>query len=140
MMRFFVFAVAALIAFDGNAAEQNFPADGGLIYFNMPTGNIGCQYTPAGGSDVYVPEDGGPELGCDRIEPTYQRFILGKAGKARRFQNAGDTACCDGSHILSYGNSWKKGPFSCRSSKTGLSCSRSDGHGFYISRSKTDVY
>jgi len=139
-MRSVLVAVIALISIDAKAAEQSFPADGGLVYFNMPSGKVGCQYTPAGGSDVYEPEDGGPELGCDRIEPTYLRFILGKSGKAKRYQNVGDSGCCDGSHTLNYGNSWRKGPFSCTSDRSGLRCSRNDGHGFFISRSKTQVY
>lgn len=139
-MRSFLVAMTVLVSLDASAAEQSFPADGGLVYFNMPSGNVGCQYTPEGGSDVYMPEDGGPELGCDRIEPTYQRFILGKAGKAKRYQNVGDTGCCDGSHTLNYGNSWRKGPFRCEASKAGLSCVRDDGHGFFISKAKTRVY
>lgn len=139
-MRSFLLATAALISLQANAAEQTFPADGGLIYFNMPSGNVGCQYTPSGGSDVYMPEDGGPELGCDRIEPTYQRFILGKAGKAKRYQNVGDTGCCDGTHTLDYGNSWRKGPFTCTSAKAGLTCTRNDGHGFFISKTRTEVH
>jgi hypothetical protein len=28
--------------------------------FVMPSGNIGCVYTPAGGTPVYQPADGGP--------------------------------------------------------------------------------
>lgn len=122
------------------AAEQSFPSDGGAIYFNMPSGNVGCQYTPAGGTDGYQPKDGGPELGCDRIEPTFLRFVLGKSGKAKVYKNSGDTGCCDGSHILRYGNSVHVGPFTCRSAKRGLTCSRNDGHGFIISKSKTSAY
>lgn len=140
-MRLLLAVIAVLAgAVLARAAEQNFPADGGMVHFNMPSGNVGCQYTPAGGSDVYVPEDGGPEIGCDRIEPTYQRFILGKAGKAKRYDNVGDTGCCDGSNVLRYGNVWRKGPFTCRAAREGLTCERGDGHGFFVSRSGTRVW
>ena len=57
-------------------------------HFVMPSGNIGCTYIPEGGTDVYEPVDGGPELSCDRIEPKYLRATLGRlirAGAARRW-------------------------------------------------------
>lgn len=141
MSRFILAGLFAVtLAGSALAGQQSFPPNGGMIHFNMPSGNVGCQYTPAGGSDVYKPADGGPELGCDRIEPTYQRFILGKAGKAKRYNNVGDTGCCDGSNILKYGNSWRKAPFTCKATQKGLACTRDDGHGFFISRAKTKVY
>ncbi len=48
--------------------------------FATPTGNIGCVFTPAGGSRVYVPADGGPELACDIVQPRYMRATLSASG------------------------------------------------------------
>lgn len=131
-----LFALAALPA---SAAEQTFPSDEGQISFNMPSGNVGCVYTPKGGTSVYEPEDGGPELQCDRQEPLYLRFFLRKVGKAEKFENVGDVGCCGADNILRYGNSWSKNGYRCTSEKTGLTCTRGK-NGFVISRSKTSVY
>lgn len=121
------------------AAERVFPAVDGLISFSTPTGNIGCTYIPAGGTDVYFPKNGGPELQCDRIEPVHLRFFLYKSGKAERFTNVGDAGCCSAENILVYGDSWRKGPFRCRSQRNVLACTRGKA-GFVISPGKTQVY
>lgn len=122
------------------AGQQSFSAEGGLIEFSTPSGNIGCTYVPAGGTDVYEPKFGGPELQCDRAEPAYLRFFLYKTGKAVKFTNVGDASCCSANNVLQYGNTWKKGAFTCISERTGLTCTRGDGHGFFISKAKTKVY
>lgn len=121
------------------AAQQNFPLQRGVISFTTPAGNIGCTYIPAGGTDVYAPKDGGPELICDRVEPSYLRFFLYKSGKAKLFRYVGDASCCSTENVLVYGDSWKKGAFTCTSKRSGLTCLRG-GHGFFISRTSTKVY
>ncbi|RVA23183.1 hypothetical protein EN935_28505, partial [Mesorhizobium sp. M7D.F.Ca.US.004.03.1.1] len=61
-----------------HAAEQGIPASAdGQIEFNTPSGNIGCIYTAKGGTSTYEPKDGGPELSCSRVEPSYVTIILG---------------------------------------------------------------
>ena len=57
---FFMLAAPAL-------AVEFEPNDQGFTEFNMPSGNIGCFYVPAGGTDVYKTSDGGAELSCDRV-------------------------------------------------------------------------
>ena len=111
----------------------------GQIEFTMPSGNIGCVYTPEGGTPVFVPVDGGPELACDRVEPAYRRFTLGKAGPASVQDNVGDASCCGSPNVLEYGNFWQAGPFYCESDETGLTCMRGQ-NGFFISRKETTVY
>jgi hypothetical protein len=139
-MKVLLFALGlSAIPAAANAGEQNFPLQNGVISFSTPTGNIGCTYIPAGGTDVYFPKDGGPELQCDRVEPIYLRLFLHKSGKAERFTNVGDASCCSAENVLVYGNSWSKGPFRCKSGRAGLTCTRG-GHGFFMSRSKTKVY
>jgi hypothetical protein len=131
--------VLLAIAGRASAEPQNFPSEDGVISFSTPAGNIGCTYIPAGGTDVYFPKSGGPELQCDRVEPTYLRFFLHKSGRAERFANVGDASCCSGENILVYGNSWTKGPFRCISARSGLTCTRGKA-GFFISRGKTRTY
>ena len=104
--------------------------------FVMPSGNIGCTYIPEGGTDVYQPEDGGPELSCDRIAPKYVRAILGRSGKGRVLSDVGDQGCCSAQKTLDYGEVWRGGPFTCYSERTGLTCEREDGHSFLLSRAR----
>lgn len=102
--------------------------------FVMPSGNIGCTFTPAGGTPTYRPDDGGPELACDIIAPRYVRATLGRAGAATIDRKVGDPSCCSAGPVLDYGATWSGGPFSCVSERTGLSCRRDDGHAFVLSR------
>lgn len=104
--------------------------------FVLPSGNIGCIYTPEGGTQVYQPADGGPELACDRVEPHYVRATLSRKGAATLAKNVGDPSCCSAGPVLDYGQTWTAGPFSCLSTRTGLSCERNDGHSFFLSRKR----
>jgi hypothetical protein len=143
MPKRFAVAILALLAAmsAGTAAPVAFSYDSsGAITFIMPSGNVACIYTPAGGSSVYVPDDGGPELACDRAEPTYLRFTLSASGPASVAGDVGDPSCCGGTNTFAYGSSWNLAPFSCTSATTGLVCKRSDGHGFTISKAKIEAH
>lgn len=105
----------------------------GQIEFTMPSGNVGCIYTPEGGTDVYQPAGGGPELSCDRVEPAYVRVTMGPGSKPKRYNTVGDASCCSSSPVFDYGEVWKYDGFRCVSSDQGLSCKRA-GHGFSMSR------
>jgi len=127
------FALGTFIA-DASAQTKNFTAaTNGQISFAMPSQNIGCTYTPKGGTPVYQPFDGGPELSCDRIAPQYVRVVL-TPKTVRRFDDVGDRDCCAPDNVLAHGKSWLQGPFTCDSSATGLTCKRADGRGFFMSR------
>jgi hypothetical protein len=110
----------------------------GQIDFVMPSQNIGCVYTPAGGTPLYKPFDGGPELSCDRIDPQYVRVVL-TPSSLRRFDNVGDGGCCGVENVFAYGSRWSAGPFTCNSATSGLTCKRSDGRGFTISRASIEL-
>jgi hypothetical protein len=137
----FCFAAAAIFAASAAHAEQNAfsPLPSGQVEFVMPSGNIGCIYTPEGGTPVYKPADGGPELSCDRIEPDYLRFVLGRGGPAVVHTDVQDASCCSAINPLAYGESWATGGFSCDSTPSGLTCTRGT-NGFFISRSRTSVW
>jgi hypothetical protein len=121
------------------AEEVTFGGGQGQIEFAMPSQNIGCTYTPAGGTTVYHTADGGAELQCDRVEPTYLRVILSSTGQARLIKNVGDASCCGASNVLRYGQSWSGGPFTCRSAAAGLTCQRGSS-GFSLSRATINVF
>jgi hypothetical protein len=123
------------------AAEQTFEAnDDGQVEFITPSGNIGCTFTPQGGTDVYEPVDGGPELLCDRLQPSYVRVILGAQDEAVRQNDVGEASCCGAVEKFEYGNTWEMDGFTCWSKKTGLTCESEADHGFLISKAKIKVY
>ena len=126
----------ALLASPAFAKEQHFTEqDNGQITFVMPSNNIGCIYTPAGGTDTYEPLDGGPELSCDRIEPSYVNVILGPNEPAAITEDPGEQSCCGGDNIFKYGYTVELEGFTCRSSTKGLTCESTDsGYGFSMAR------
>ncbi|RRI03890.1 hypothetical protein EH240_09305 [Mesorhizobium tamadayense] len=139
-----IFSAAMLAAFawlpQAYAGNQTIPASAeGQVEFNTPSGKIGCIYTPKGGTGTYQPQDGGPELVCSRVEPSYVTVILGPKRPATLVKNPGEQGCCSDVTKLGYGNSWSKGPFTCLSSRKGLTCTSSSGHGFFVSRAKVTV-
>ena len=118
-----------------------FPADAsGFTSFVMPSKNIECIYTPAGGSKVHKSADGAAELSCDRLQPIYLRFTLTAIGPAVKLIKVDDQSCCGTANKFDYGKSWHAGPFTCESGDTALSCYRNDGHGFEISRTIEKAY
>jgi hypothetical protein len=132
LIRFIIATVVAIgLSMPTLAADQ--------IEFALPSGNIGCIYTPKGGVAHYQPVDGGPELSCDRVEPKYVRVILGPKGVAVLHKNVGDVSCCSATPVLGYGKNWKAGPFRCRASTSGLDCRRGK-HGFFMSRARLEAY
>ena len=134
-------ALAAAPAYAGPLPQSTFEASqGGQISFSMPSANVECIYTPKGGGATYMPEDGGPELSCDRLAPVYLRFTLAATGKAELIKDVGDQGCCGDENPLAYGTQWRQAPYTCESASTGLTCRRDDGHGFFISKAKIKVY
>ncbi|SEQ60446.1 hypothetical protein SAMN05428969_3666 [Devosia sp. YR412] len=129
-------AIAVLLGVPAKAyeAQQLFSNDEGQVEFVMPSGNIGCIYTPAGGTSVYETQDGLAEIQCDRIEPNYIRAILGGQGEGYILSDVGDASCCSLSQTFDYDHVVTLGPFQCLSERQGLTCARDDGHGFFLSR------
>jgi hypothetical protein len=139
MIRIAAAALSALMISSSAFAVEFEANNDGLIEFNMPSGNVGCVYVPEGGTATYEPRDGGPELACDRVEPSYVRVILDSAGRAIRLNNVGDASCCGADNIFKYGQVWQEGPFKCISAASGLTCTRG-AHGFSLSRKSVKTY
>ncbi|WP_342362044.1 DUF6636 domain-containing protein [Terrarubrum flagellatum] len=112
----------------------------GGFNFTVPSNNIECIYTPAGGTPTYKPPKNEAELSCDRAQPTYLHFGLGAHGPAVMIENPGEQPCCSDAPVLAYGGTWKQTPFTCSSEQAGLTCKRDDGHGFFISRAKANTF
>ena len=113
------------------------PAPGGTSEFAAAAGNVGCTYTPAGGTAVYTTHDGRAELFCDRVEPTYVRLSMSEEGAAREVPTD-ERGCCSGV-MLNPGERWRQGPFSCAVGEAGVVCSKADGHGFTLTRTQAEV-
>jgi hypothetical protein len=132
----------AMTALPAYGKEQAFTAQpNGQISFVMPSGNVGCIYTPRGGTDTYQPADGGPEISCDRIAPRYVNITLGPKGPAVLTENPGEQGCCGGDNLFAYGNTATFDGFVCSSSDAGLICETPDKrHGLCLSRTRTLHY
>lgn len=131
--------LGGLCAAPALAKEQKFAAEAnGQVSFVMPSNNVDCIYTPKGGTPTYTPANGGPELSCDRAEPTYVNVRLGQGAPAEVTPDPGEQPCCSGTNTFAYGNTATLGTaFICASGKTGLVCQTADKqHGFTISRAK----
>ena len=143
-MRIVLILIAALTlaVAPAHAKQVTFaPEDDGQVSFVMPSGNIGCIYTPEGGTDFYEPADGGPELSCDRIEPSYRTVILTPWEEPDVIKNPGEQGCCGASNVFKYGNFVALDGFVCVSRTSGLSCETEDGeHGFTIAKAGITTY
>ena len=132
-------AMAALFVLLGLPAkaydlQSMYSNDEGQVEFTMPSGNIGCVYTPSGGTSFYETPDGMAEIQCDRVEPNYVRAILGGQDEGYVLDDVGDPSCCSLNQKFQYGYVVELGPFQCLSETKGLTCARQDGHGFFLSR------
>lgn len=119
------------------SAEAVAATQGVSIEFMAPSGNIGCVYTPAGGTAVYQTADGRAELKCDRSEPEYVRVVVSETGPAR-IEPTDERGCCSG-ETIQYGQSWSEGAFTCNVGEAGLTCTNRERHGFTLSRSRAEV-
>jgi len=131
MMRSVVVALGLLSLATPALAVEFAPSPGGYIEFTMPSNNIGCVYRDEEGSGLV--------LECDRVAPSYLRVRLFQDGKPKVYRNVGDPSCCGAENYFAYGTSWRKGPFSCSSTKSGLRCNNGD-HGFTLNRSGVKTY
>jgi hypothetical protein len=102
--------------------------------FKTPSGNIVCAYyNRSVRCDIrsgLSPKPARPR-GC----PSYTDFGQGLNLGPRRagVVCAGDTVL-GGAPVLAYGRAWRRGPITCRSRITGLTCKNTLRHGFFLSR------
>lgn len=118
----------------------SFTSREGQVEFVTPSGNVGCTYTPAGGTSWYDPGHGEAELFCDRVEPAYIRIVLAGAGPAQELADVGEQSCCGAQNVLEYGREVALGPYVCAAETRGLTCTHADGHGFFVSRAAIELY
>ena len=113
------------------------PAPAAELYsFQTPSGNIGCMADDT---------DGRWELRCDIAERDWRGGgagdceldsgdSLGLLATGRTFWVChGDTVLRQGA-VLGYGSTWRAGPFTCTSARTGVTCRNRAQRGFVLSR------
>lgn len=133
--------LAGLLAVAAGGARADVP-----MWFHTPSGNIQCMiYNPGGPLilDCEVMELGGAPLmarpmGCE--QDWGHRFALSEIGGGAWMQCAGDTVANPGGQVLPYGTVTQFGPFFCDSSQAGLQCRNEDGHGFFLSRARQEMF
>jgi hypothetical protein len=118
-----------------------------VFQFQSPTGNIHC--VMVGGQFGET-----PGARCDLVEltPTYAEntgcdgnwgdaFFVGLEGKAVPVCYSDSDSVVDrDSPILQYGETMTKGIMSCRSQKTGVTCTNGQGHGFTVSKAAQRLF
>ena len=119
-------------------------------YFKTPSGSVYCDYLYGTGFIAkyrYVrcgflgklsPPEAKPSGGC-RAGSDYvgNRMLVGEKGRGRAEPCAGDAGPfgnLSAAVPLPYGHTWHGGAFSCTSSKAGMKCTSSSGHGFYLAK------
>lgn len=107
-------AMLALAALPAAAAETE---------FRTPSNNIECYY-----------EAKEMTLVCTRFKPEVQTVFLFADEEPNVGPPETDRTSADRRlPVLGYGETWKRGPVSCISEKTGLTC-RNSNHGFSMGR------
>jgi hypothetical protein len=107
-----------------------------FVFFQAPSHNIGCVFSS---SPAYLrcdirsglkPPPSKPK-GCT-VDWT-GGYQVGPSGRAHKVC-AGDTVLSRDARVVRYGTTWRRGPFTCKSSLSGLLCKNRSGHGFFLSR------
>jgi len=129
-------ALAALLAAPALAGNERVfaSAPDGTISFNMPSGNVGCTFIPAGGTPVYRTATGQQELHCTRVEPEYLVVILAHQSGGHDAFAPGEVPGLPIAPVLPYGSFWQGGPFTCLSARSGLVCINGSGAGVRMAR------
>ena len=115
------------------------------VSFRTPSGNISCAYASGLGSPAFLRCDIRSHL---HPAPKPRRCVEGvygeSVGMSRTSRAAvlciSDTVVSPGARVLAYGASWSRSGFRCVSRATGLTCTNTRGHGWFLSRESWRVY
>jgi Tfp pilus assembly protein FimT len=117
-----------------------------LASFHTPSKNIQC---------LAVTGDGGASIDCEILEKAGSRpltprpadcdlewgnrFEVGETGKGT-LACTGDTVRDDTGITLGYDTSFTANSITCTSTQRGLTCLNSEGHGFFLSRARQQLF
>ena len=139
--RFTLAGVIAFATFGGLAATSDRAAfaQSGVVGFQTPTKNINCTiYTDLSPRTLecmvstYTGKVPTRPNDCE-LDWTPQAD-LGTTGRASLFACRGDTSWWVDAPVLAYGKTFRNGSFTCKSEKTGVTCTNGSKRGFRVSR------
>ena len=112
--------------------------------FMTPSGNIFCNGHVSGGGGIactIVSRNGPPAMpkpaSCNQVWG--HEFSVDGSGRATMLCDTRPSRV-DYSDIANYGVSAKFGDITCTSKRTGFTCRNKDGHGFFLSRRKQEIF
>ncbi|MEY2911468.1 MAG: hypothetical protein RLZZ184_777 [Cyanobacteriota bacterium] len=116
--------------------------------FQSPSGNIFCELIPGVPGEISIlrceimsslkPKPPQPYPGYCELE-WGQGFLLPGRGRPEILCII-DTIADKDKPVLNYGSDWNSSGFKCVSQKIGLTCTNSDGIGFFLSQEKWYVF
>ncbi len=114
-------------------------AQSGVVGFQTPTKNINCTiYTDLSPRtlECMVSTYTGkvPKRPADCELDWSPQADLGTAGRSSLFACRGDTSWWVDAPVLAYGKTFRNGVFTCKSEKTGVTCTNGAKRGFRVSR------
>ena len=143
-------ALAAMIAFAtfvGLAAANDHAAfaQSSVVGFQTPTKNINCTiYTDLSPRtlECMVATYTGkvPKRPADCELDWTAQADLGTTGRASLFACRGDTSWWVDAPVLAYGKTFRNGAFTCKSEKTGVTCTNGSKRGFKVSRGSITAF
>ena len=105
--------------------------------------NKSFRYVRCGIKGALVPPEPKPKGGCHVVDYVGNRLALHQTGRGRTEPCAGDVgpfADPGAAKTVRYGRTWHGGPFTCTSSRTGMTCRNPGGHGFVIAHRHWRVF
>ncbi len=146
-VRFALAAAIAFVAFGGLAAATDRAAfaQSGVVGFQTPTKNINCTiYTDLSPRilECMVSTYTGkvPKRPADCELDWTAQADLSTTGRASLFACRGDTSWWVDAPVLAYGRTFRNGAFTCKSEKTGVTCTNSSKRGFKVSRGSITAF
>ena len=136
-------AVATVIAAVTASSSLAGRSDAVVPGFRSPSGNIKCYYNPRGlGSAGFMPvlkcsldrADYGMTLQHRCESGDWHGFTMTPSRRPMIFCPGGASGDRPVYRTLAYAQSWQRGPFTCTSRVTGVTCRNRTGHGLFISR------
>ena len=140
-------AALAVAAYAGLATvtERGASAQSGVVGFQTPTKNINCTiYTDLAPRTLecmvstYIGKVPKQPADCE-LDWTPQAD-LGTTGRASLFACRGDTSWWVDAPVLAYGKTFRNGAFTCKSEKTGVTCTNGSKRGFKVSRGSITAF
>ena len=117
------------------------PASGAIRFLRTPSNNIVCAYF-YGADPIRLRCDVRSGLRPLPPRPAGCEFDWG-VGYTLRARGRASVTCASDSvgslyaRVLRYGTTWRGGPLTCTSRRTGLRCRNASGHGFFLSRARS---